>query len=144
MTRAANRIMTPARAWMLFDWATMPYFVLVTIFFFAPYFSNTVIGDPVRGQVMWAWIVGTAGVIVAVLAPIVGAWIDASGRRKSALFVFSILFVAAAPLLFFAEPNTSGQIVWLFPVIAHRFWQCAHVHGRQQCPNGAGGCRAGA
>lgn len=103
---------------MLFDWATMPYFVLVTIFFFAPYFSNVVVGDPVQGQIMWAWIVGTTGVLVACLAPVVGAWVDASGRSKLALGAFSVLFAVSAPLLFFAEPSSPGQISWLLPVIA--------------------------
>lgn len=36
-------------SWAMFQWARDPYVIVVTIYIFAPYFSNTVVGDPVRG-----------------------------------------------------------------------------------------------
>ena len=39
--------------WALFEWARNPYVILITIYIFSPYFSSTVVGDPVRGQAIW-------------------------------------------------------------------------------------------
>lgn len=37
-------------SWIFFDWATQPYFTLITTFVFAPYFASFVAPDPVQGQ----------------------------------------------------------------------------------------------
>ena len=37
-------------SWALFEWARNPYYILIVIYIFGPYFSHEVIGDPVRGQ----------------------------------------------------------------------------------------------
>ncbi|MGZ5933791.1 MAG: hypothetical protein ACXWLV_03680, partial [Rhizomicrobium sp.] len=41
-------------SWAMFEWARIPYVLLVTIYLFAPYFTTTVVGDPVKGQQLWA------------------------------------------------------------------------------------------
>jgi len=38
------------RSWAVFEGARNPYVILVTIYIFAPYFSTTIVGDPVKGQ----------------------------------------------------------------------------------------------
>ena len=48
-------------SWALFEWARNPYYILVVIYIFGPYFSTEVIGDPVRGQETWGYINGFAG-----------------------------------------------------------------------------------
>src|SRR3546814_1080152 len=47
-------------SWAIFEWARDPYVIIVTIYIFAPYFSNTVVGDPVRGQAIWGNKIGRA------------------------------------------------------------------------------------
>ena len=47
-------------SWAVFEWARNPYVLLVTIYLFAPYFSRTVVGDPVRGQAIWGTIAAVA------------------------------------------------------------------------------------
>jgi hypothetical protein len=37
-------------SWALYDWARTPFILLVTIYIFAPYFTNVLVSDPVRGQ----------------------------------------------------------------------------------------------
>ena len=69
-------------SWAMFDWANQPYFTVVTTVIFAPYFVQTFVGDPVRGQEMYSFSIGLAGLLVALLAPIFGAISDVSGRRK--------------------------------------------------------------
>ncbi|HKA71908.1 MAG TPA: MFS transporter, partial [Xanthobacteraceae bacterium] len=47
--------------WVLFDWATQPFFTLVTTFVYAPYFAASVVSDPVEGQALWGYAKGAAG-----------------------------------------------------------------------------------
>ena len=46
--------------WVLFDWATQPFYTLVVTFLFGPYFVNGFIGDPALGATLWAYATGGA------------------------------------------------------------------------------------
>ena len=46
--------------WVLFDWATQPFYTLVVTFLFAPYFVNGFMADPARGSALWAYATGIA------------------------------------------------------------------------------------
>src|SRR5690606_1842142 len=71
-----------ALSWALFQGAREPYVILITIYIFGPYFSNTVVGDPVRGQALVANIGLVYGLPAAFTAPLLGASIDTLGARK--------------------------------------------------------------
>ena len=51
--------------WVLFDWATQPFYTLVVTFLFAPYFVNGFMADPARGSALWAYATGIAELIAA-------------------------------------------------------------------------------
>lgn len=91
--------------WALFEWARNPYYILIVIYIFGPYFSTTVIGDPVRGQEIWGYINGFAGAVTACLAPFLGAIADKVGRRKPWIGSFVLLMFPAILLLWFATPG---------------------------------------
>jgi UMF1 family MFS transporter len=69
-------------SWIFFDWAAQPYFTLITTFVFAPYFAGFVAPDPAEGQALWGFATAAAGLMIALLSPVLGAIADASGRRK--------------------------------------------------------------
>jgi MFS-type transporter involved in bile tolerance (Atg22 family) len=71
--------------WVLFDWATQPFYTLVVTFLFAPYFVNGFMSDPVTGQALWGYATGAAELVAALLAPVLGAIADAGGKRKPCL-----------------------------------------------------------
>lgn len=96
--------------WVLFDPAAQPYYTLITTFVFAPFFANHIASNPVAGQAAWGYAAGTAGIIIAILAPLMGAIADASGSRKSWIAFFSIFFVAGAVMLWFAVPGAAGAM----------------------------------
>ena len=98
-------------SWAVFEWARNPYVLLVTIYIFAPYFSNVVVGDPVRGQAIWGNINGIAGFVIACLAPILGAIADSGGRRKPWLAAFVGVMAPATFLLWWAMPGETGLSV---------------------------------
>ena len=95
-------------SWAGFEGARNPHVLLITIYIFAPYFARHLMKDPIVGQALWADLNTMAGVIIACIAPILGAVADAGGRRKPWLFVFSVVLGATASALWFALPDEQG------------------------------------
>ncbi len=103
--------------WVLFDWATQPFYTLVVTFLFAPYFVNGFLADPAHGQTIWAYATGAAQLVAALLAPVLGAIVDAGLPRKPWIAGFSVLLIAGLSGLWFAVP---GEL-WLVPVVLISF-----------------------
>ncbi len=91
--------------WVMFDWATQPFYTLVVTFLFAPYFVNGFMADPARGASLWAYATGIAELIAAVLAPVLGAIADAGQPRKPWIAGFSVLLVVGLCGLWLAAPG---------------------------------------
>ncbi|MEM9796230.1 MAG: MFS transporter [Pseudomonadota bacterium] len=96
------------RGWMMFDVASQPYNTLLLTFIFGPYFASAVVGDPVQAQALWGFAIGIAGACIAVMAPILGAVADASGRRMPWIWGFSALYVVGASSVWLAAPGTTS------------------------------------
>jgi UMF1 family MFS transporter len=96
--------------WILFDWAAQPYFTLITTFVFSPYFVTHVASDPASGQSLWGFATAAAGLIIALMSPVLGAIADASGRRKPWIAVFGALLVIGSCLMWFGKPGDTGVI----------------------------------
>ncbi|MDN4474316.1 MFS transporter [Demequina sp. SYSU T00192] len=107
-------------AWALWDWATQPFnSVIVTFVFVALYLTSDAFLDPEiaslgEGHAAYdlalsqlAGGLGTgmtvAGILVAVLAPVLGQRADTSGRRKAWLALFTGLLVLCMLGLFFVQ-----------------------------------------
>jgi UMF1 family MFS transporter len=97
--------------WVLYDWAAQPYFTLITTFLFAPYFATIYVGDPVWGQSLWGYVAAAAGVLVAIMSPLLGAMTDAMGRLKPWLLICSVVFTLSMAALWYAAPGS--QNLWL-------------------------------
>lgn len=100
-----------AISWMMFDWAAQPYFTLITTFVFAPYFASRVAESPAMGQSMWGFATAAAGLVIALLSPVLGAIADASGRRKPWIAGFGALLVIGASLMWIGKPGDPSIIV---------------------------------
>lgn len=106
-------------AWGMFEFARTPYIGLIFVFVFAPYFANTVVGDPVRGQEIWGLANTVAGVCIGLTAPLLGAVADRMGRRKPWLIAIVIAMTIGCFSLWFAMPGAkSGLSITLIAVIA--------------------------
>ena len=97
-------------SWIFFDWAAQPYFTLITTFVFAPYFATHVASDPASGQAMWGFATAAAGLVIALLSPVLGAIADASGRRKPWIAAFGALLVIGSSLMWFGKPGDPSVI----------------------------------
>src|SRR4051794_27324808 len=80
-------------AWIFFDWAAQPYFTLITTFVFAPYFARHVASDPAGGQALWGFATAAAGLVIALLSPVLGAIAVGGGRRRFWLAALGVLLV---------------------------------------------------
>src|SRR5580693_5190339 len=97
-------------SWIFFDWAAQPYFTLITTFVFAPYFATHVASDPAEGQALWGLATAAAGLMIALMSPVLGAITDASGRRKPWIAAFGALLVIGSSLMWFGRPGEPSVI----------------------------------
>lgn len=110
---AAAKIDRGAWSWALFEWARNPWVLLGTIYVFAPYISNVVVGDPVRGQALIASWHTTSGMIIAFTAPFLGAATDRMGRRKPLFAVWTAALAFCIGIKWFAMPGAEGGLpIW--------------------------------
>lgn len=106
----------PRRAivsWVLFDWSVQPFYTLVLTFIFAPYFANIVVGDAARGQTLWGYAAATAGILIAIGSPLLGAMADGRGRRKPWIALFSVILAVSLGTLWLATPGASTPTIML-------------------------------
>jgi UMF1 family MFS transporter len=97
-------------SWIFFDWAAQPYFTLITTFVFAPYFATHVAPDAASGQSLWGFATAAAGLLIALLSPVLGAIADASGRRKPWIAAFGAMLVIGSSLMWFGKPGDPSVI----------------------------------
>lgn len=107
---------TPLRArlsWVMFDWSAQPFYTLVLTFLFAPYFANVVAPSGAVGQAWWGYAAATAGILIAIGSPLLGAMADGGSRRKPWIALFSLIFVAAVSALWIAVPGATFETTML-------------------------------
>jgi UMF1 family MFS transporter len=93
--------------WMFFDWAAQPFFTVVTTFIFGPYFVSRMVANPALGQAAWGYGVAAAGLVIAILSPVLGSIADQTGPRKPWIGFFAVVEIAGLSLLWFATPGSA-------------------------------------
>ncbi len=99
----------PVIAWGLWDWGSAAFNAVITTFVFSVYITSNSFGDGASAKLGWA--LATAGVLIALFAPITGRRADSSGRRTFWLTVNTALVILASAGLFFVKP--SPDYLWL-------------------------------
>lgn len=98
-------------AWLSYEAVQGPFYVIMTFALFGPFFSNVIVGDSETGQQYWGYYQATAGALVALISPFLGAHADAAGPRKPALGVFMCVGLLCAAALWFAVPGVPGAVI---------------------------------
>jgi UMF1 family MFS transporter len=117
MTTDTSRV--PRRevwGWGMYDFANSPFATTILAVIFNRYFAEVLAGGEegvvlnlfghavrVPGVTFFTYILAAAMLIVAVLAPVLGAIADSSGSKKKFLAFFCYLGVGATALLYFAN-----------------------------------------
>ncbi|MGB7287807.1 MAG: MFS transporter [Salaquimonas sp.] len=104
--------------WMSFDWAAQPFFTVVTTFIFGPYFVSRLADDPAVGQAVWAYAIAAAGVVIAILSPILGSISDQTGPRKPWIAFFAVIQIFCMAMLWTAAPGSNIYLIALYFVLA--------------------------
>ena len=91
--------------WFFFDWASQPYNTIILTFIFGPY-VQWLLQDGATGQAVWGKGVGFAGIVIALLAPVLGAVADRGGNRLWWIWLFSILYVVGSAGLWLSSPDS--------------------------------------
>lgn len=99
--------------WYFFDWASQPYNTLLITFIFAPYVGE-LMQDGARAQAAWGFGIGAAGLIIALLAPVLGAIADTAGNRMRFIWLFSALYIIGSTGLWWANPQGFNLPLTLF------------------------------
>lgn len=105
--------------WMVFDWAQQPFYTLGLTFIFGPYFAAVATeyflaqgadtsAAKAHSQELWSLGQTVAGIIIALSAPILGTWADASGRKIPWIYAFSVIFVIASAAIWWLKPDGTG------------------------------------
>lgn len=105
-------------AWMLFDWASQPIATLIVTFIFAPYWVSAIVQNSLLGQQLIGYTNTIAGLMVALLAPMIGHLIDKFGHLKYWLALFSVPIIIGSTCLWFAKPGIDSSI-WPFILSAY-------------------------
>jgi len=110
--------------WFFFDWASQPYNTLLLTFIFGPYFAEIARGyymgqgmeaeaAKAAAQSYWGYGLTIASLIIAILAPFLGAIADSTGRRLIWVWVFSLFYIVGAYGLWYVAPGgEAGMLVW--------------------------------
>ncbi|UWR22321.1 MFS transporter [Sulfitobacter sp. S190] len=111
--------------WYFFDFASQPYNTLLLTFIFGPYFAKVVTGILIddgmaeglakaQAQAYWGWGLAITGIAIAILAPILGAIADNSGRKLPWIWAFSFLYFVGSGALWWTAPQDFSVLWALF------------------------------
>ncbi|NDH65774.1 MAG: MFS transporter, partial [Microbacteriaceae bacterium] len=92
-------------AWMLWDWAEQPYPTIMQTFIFPVYLAGAVASIDQKADQAIGWATAISGVILALIAPVLGRRSDENGRRKFWLVANTYILVAITAASFFVEPK---------------------------------------
>ena len=109
--------------WCMYDAADSAFTTVIVTALYAPYFSKIVVGDPpsadvlwgLKGDFLWGIAASISEIIVALVAPILGAIADFSGSRKKFLAACAIIIVFFTASLYFVGPGMAvmGLVLYI-------------------------------
>ena len=109
------------RAWYMYDFGNSAYAAVVLLAVYSAYFKDGVVGGA-EGSRLWGVSVGIAMLVVAIIAPILGAIADFSASKKKFLFIFSSITWVFTGLLFFVQKGDIfiGMLFFILAEIGYR------------------------
>lgn len=110
-------------AWCFYDWANSPYVAVITTFVIAAYFTAAIAPDVNIGTAQWGMMMGTSALVVALLAPVLGAIADCGGPRKPWLAVCTGIVALGSAGLWWAAPviGSTALVLWTVGIATAAF-----------------------
>jgi MFS transporter, UMF1 family len=94
-------------AWGFWDWGSAAFNAVILTFVFSVYLTDGVGDERPEASAALGYAIGAAGLVVALLAPVMGQQADSAGRRKRATLVWTGLTVAAMVAMFWVRDDYS-------------------------------------
>ncbi len=91
--------------WACYDVADSAFTTVIVTVLYASYFGTVVVGDTGRADFLWGLGASISEIVVALIAPILGAIADFSGSRKKFLAVCAGMIVFFTASLWFVGPG---------------------------------------
>ncbi len=94
--------------WAMFDFANQAYTLLIITVVFGDLFTRVIVGDGPDyrlGNFLWSLALSISYLMVVATAPVVGAVVDRTARRKQFLFATYLLCVVTTAMLWLVEPG---------------------------------------
>jgi len=88
-----SKLTREEKSWIMYDWANSVYATIMMAAVFPIYFTSVAGNSGQSGDYWWGIGTSVAMIIVAVLAPIIGALSDFTGYRKKVFLIFFALGV---------------------------------------------------
>ena len=104
-TVATKRSKLATWSWALWDWAEQPYPTIMQTFIFPVYLTSAVAAGIKNADQQLGWATAIAGLLLALMAPVMGRRSDQNGRRKLWLLINTGILIAVTASSFFIEPK---------------------------------------
>ncbi len=91
-------------AWSLFDFANSSFAMIMVTFVYPLYYAGVIVTDG-RGDLYWGIAMSSSMLLVALIAPALGAIADSTRSKKRILFVFTFVAVIATAGTYFLQPG---------------------------------------
>ncbi|GAA3064093.1 MFS transporter [Pseudonocardia yunnanensis] len=101
-------------AWGFWDWGSSAYNAVILTFVFSVYLTDSVGADLPGSVDANSWLgysIGAAGLLIALMAPVIGGRADKAGRRKLSVAIWTVLTVVATAGLVLVQDDY--HYLWL-------------------------------
>jgi len=92
-------------SWALWDWAEQPYPTIMQTFIFPVYLAGSVASVSQNPDQSIGWALAISGIVLALIAPVLGRRSDHQGKRKFWLMANTYLLALITALSFFVAPK---------------------------------------
>ena len=106
----------------LYDFANSAFTAIIITFIFSTYFAKQIAPNPVLGQSYWGWAIGTTGILVAIIGPILGSYADKKNFTEFFIKLFTIICISLTTLLWFSKPSEKYLLFTLIIVALANFF----------------------
>ena len=108
--------------WCFYDFANSAFTTIIITFIFSTYFAKQIAPNPVLGQSYWGWAIGTTGILVAIIGPILGSYADKKNFTEFFIKLFTIICISLTTLLWFSKPSEKYLLFTLIIVALANFF----------------------
>lgn len=116
-------------SWALWDWGSSAFNAIMTTFVFSVWLTSKQFGDPTHSSALLSSGLAISGVLLALLAPVLGQRSDAGGRRKTWLVVNTLIVVALCMAGAFVRPSPEYLLLGIGIIAAATlFFELASVN----------------